>query len=471
MSGATFASVSPVDGRHLRDVPAAGAAEVDRAVRRARATLRDGAWAAAAPGERRRVLQAYAAAVEDAADELATLATAEMGKAVSVARAEAGHAARAIAHYAEAVDKRYGEVAPTAPGELGIVTRVPIGVVGVVTPWNYPLMMPAWKIGPALATGNSVVLKPAEQSPASAVRLVELAHEAGVPEGALQVLTGRGPEAGAALGRHPDVDAIAFTGSDAVGQRFLAYAGESNMKAVSLECGGKSPHVVFPDVADLDAVAHTVAGAVFANAGQMCDAGSRLLVHESLAQELTRRVVELAPEWEPGDPFDPATRVGAIVSTRQLERVEGFVSRALTDGAALAVGGARARPGSGGTYYSPTVLTGVAPASELAQEEVFGPVLAVSTFRTEAEAVSLANGTRHGLAAAVWTSDLGRAARVADRIEAGCVFVNGYDRADLTVPFGGHRRSGLGVDRSLHALDKYTRLKTTWIHWDREPGD
>ncbi len=464
--GATFIPIGAVDGQPLPAVAASDAADVAQAVAVARRAVDHGSWSRRAPSERRAALVAAADAIEAHADELAAIVVRETGKALASARAEAGHAAATFRFYGEAIDKLYGEVAPTAPGELALVTRTPVGVVGVVTPWNYPLMMPAWKVAPALAAGCAVVLKPAEQSPVAALRLAEVVHAAGVPVDALSVVPGLGPTAGAALGRHPDVDALGFTGSLEVGRRFLGYAGEAGLKAVSVEAGGKSPHVVFADAPDLDEAADTIAAGIFANAGQMCDAGSRLLVQRDVADALVERILTRLPAWEPGDPRDPTTRVGAIVEQRQLERVAGFVARATGDGARLRAGGEIAEPVPGGRYYRPTVLDRVDPASELFREEVFGPVLAVTTFDDADQAVALANGTPYGLAAAVWTRDLPTAADVASRIEAGSVFVNGYDRAGLSVPFGGHRRSGIGVDRSLHAIEKHTRLKTTWIHWE-----
>ncbi|WP_455360182.1 aldehyde dehydrogenase [Streptomyces sp. SYSU K21746] len=464
LSGTTFERVSPRDGRVIARVAAGDAEDVDRAVASARRAFESGTWSGRPPRQRRVVLQRLARLVEEHAEELALLESVDMGKPYTDALAvDLRVTVQALDFYAEAVDKRYDEVAPTDDGTLATITREPLGVVGAVVPWNFPLMMAVWKIAPALAVGNAVVLKPAEQSPLTALRFAELATEAGVPDGILNVVTGFGPTAGAALGRHPGVDAITFTGSGEVGRLFLHYAAESNLKQVSLELGGKSPQVVLPDAPDLALVARAVAGGIFFNQGEVCSAGSRLLVHRAVKDELLDLVVEAALGTVVGDPLDPRTAMGPLVEEKHLQRVLGHVRGAFDDGARAVVGGGQVLRETGGYYLEPTVFDQVDSGMRIARQEVFGPVLSVIAFEDAEEAVRLANGTDYGLAAAVWTRDLSTAHRMARAIRAGTVWVNCFDESDITVPFGGYAQSGFGRDKSLHALDKYTQLKTTWI--------
>lgn len=463
-SGKTFETVSPRDGTVLAEVAECDAEDVDRAVRAGRAAFEGGSWSRAAPADRKKVLLRLAELVRENLEELALVETLDVGKPISDSLAvDVPGAATYLQWYAEAIDKRYGEVAPTGPDSLALITREPMGVVGAVVPWNYPLILTAWKVAPALATGNSVVLKPAEQSPLTALLLARLAAEAGLPDGVLNVVPGFGPTAGAALGRHPDVDKISFTGSTKVGKAFLRYAGESNMKHVSLECGGKSPQVVMADAGDLDAAASSIAWGIFYNAGQTCHAGSRVVVDRRLKDELVERVVALAGEMPPGDPLDSDTKLGAVVDRTQMERVLGYVEIGQEEGAKVVSGGRRARSESGGFYVEPTVFEGVTREMRVANEEIFGPVLGVMEFADEEEAVSLANSTSYGLAASVWTRDVSTAHRISRSIRAGTVWINTFDAGDATVPFGGFKESGNARDKSLHALDQYEQLKTTWL--------
>ncbi|WP_240808329.1 aldehyde dehydrogenase [Actinomadura geliboluensis] len=463
--GATFTKVSPRDGGELARIAAAGEEDVDRAVRAARRAFEDGRWAAASPGHRKAVLLRFAELIRANLEELALLETLDVGKPISESlRVDVPGAANCVQWYAEAIDKRYDEIAPTGAEALAMITREPLGVVGAVVPWNYPLLITSWKIAPALAMGNSVVLKPAEQSSQTALMLAELAAEAGLPDGVLNVVPGLGPVAGAALGRHPDVDKIAFTGSTATGHRFLEYAARSNGKQVALEMGGKSPQIILADAEDLDAAASAVAWGIFYNAGQTCNAGSRLLADTRILDDLLAGVTKVAETIRVGDPLDPATEMGAIVDRAQLDKVLGYVELGREEGGRLVTGGGRVRTESGGYFAAPTVLRDVSNDCRVAQEEIFGPVLTVTEIGSVEEAVRLANQTRYGLAASVWTGRLSTAHRVARELRAGTVWVNTFDASDVITPFGGFKDSGSGRDKSLHALDAYSALKTTWIN-------
>jgi acyl-CoA reductase-like NAD-dependent aldehyde dehydrogenase len=463
-SGETFPRINPATGAEIARVAACDAEDVDRAVRGARAAFDSGVWAHSAPQQRKKVLTRLAELIEEHADELALLETLDMGKPIRDSRkVDVPLAAQCVAYYGEAIDKVYDEVAPTDRSSVVMLVREPLGVIGAVVPWNFPLLMASWKIGPALATGNSVVLKPAEQSPLTALRLGELAAEAGLPDGVLQIVPGFGETAGQAIGRHDDVDMVAFTGSTEVGKYFLRYSGESNMKRVSLECGGKSPHVVLPD-ADLDAAATGVAWGVFYNQGEVCNAGSRLLVHEDVKDALLERVVDVADRIQPGDPLDPKTRMGAIVDQTQLDRILGYIDSGQSDGAELRLGGSRVLEETGGLFVEPTIFDAVSNDMKIAQEEIFGPVLSTIGFTEDEEALRVANETIYGLAAAVWTNDVGKAHRYARAIRAGVVWVNTFDAGDITSPFGGFKQSGFGRDKSIHALDKFADWKAIWIN-------
>ena len=463
-SGETFDCVSPIGGEVIATVAAGDAADIDRAVAGARATFESGVWSRIAPKRRKQALVRLAGLMDEHAEELALLETIDMGKPIRDARAvDVPKSAECIAWFGEAIDKVYDEIAPTGPEAHVSIVREPLGVVGAVVPWNFPLLMASWKLGPALATGNSVVLKPAEQSPLSVLRLAELATEAGIPDGVLQVVPGFGETAGQALGRHPDVDMIAFTGSTEVGKLFLRYSGESNMKRVALECGGKSPHIVTRECGDLDAAATAVAWGVFYNQGEVCNAGSRLLVHSEVKDELLEKVVAVADRIRPGDPLDPKTRMGAIVDDTQLDRVLGYIEAGTSEGAALHLGGSRVREETGGYYVEPTIFDAVSNDMRIAREEIFGPVLSAISFDELDDAIAIANDTIYGLSAGIWTDDVNVAHRAARAIRAGVVWVNTFDAGDISSPFGGFKQSGFGRDKSIHALDKFTDLKAIWI--------
>ncbi len=462
-SGRRFSAVNPATGQTLALVASCDGDDVNAAVAAARAAFEDRRWAGLKPGERKKILMRFADLVRAHRDELALTETLNMGKPISDAKSiDVRATADCISYYGEAADKVYGVVAPTADDTLALVLREPLGVVGCMTPWNFPMIMAAWKFAPALAMGNSVVLKPAEESPLTALRLAALAQEAGIPDGVFNVVPGLGEEAGAALGRHMDVDSLAFTGSTEVGRYFMRYSAESNLKRVSLELGGKTGFVVAADALDLDAVAEAAAAGIFFNQGEMCTAGSRLLVDNKIKAALVERVVAAAEKWMPRDPLDPSAPAGAVVSRQHQRRILDAVERGRSEGARLVTGGRAVLEETGGAFVAPTVFDQVEPHSSLAQQEIFGPVLSVIGFDGLDEGVEIANGTPYGLGAAIWSADLAAAHKVARKFKAGVVYVNCFDADDITTPFGGVKQSGFGRDKSLHALDKYSDLKTVW---------
>lgn len=465
--GQTFDCLSPVDGRLLTQVARCGAVDVDAAVAAARAAFEDRRWAGKAPAVRKRILIKFAELITAHGDELALTETLDMGKPVKYAKGvDVNSAANCIRWYGEAVDKVYDEIAPTPSSALALITREPVGVVGVIVPWNYPMIMAAWKIAPALAAGNSVVLKPSEKSPLTALRLGELALEAGIPPGVLNVVPGFGPEAGSPLALHMDVDCIAFTGSTRVGKQIHVMAGQSNLKRAWTELGGKSPNIVFADCPDLDRAVDAAVGSIFFNQGESCNAPSRLFVEASIKEAFLERALAKVPQYQPGNPLDKNTVMGAIVDQVQLDNVMRYIGLGQSEGAKLLAGGERVAPVAGGCYVQPTIFDGVTNSMTIAREEIFGPVLSVLSFTDAADVVRQANNNIYGLQAAVWTRDINKAHGVARALRAGTVHVNQYDEDDITVPFGGFKQSGVGRDKSLHAFDKYTETKTTWIRLD-----
>ncbi|WP_434618561.1 aldehyde dehydrogenase [Tabrizicola sp. M-4] len=462
-SGKTFDTINPATNARLASVAECDKADVDLAVAAARRAFEAGTWSRRAPSERKAVLLRLADLIRANLDDLALMESLDTGKPISNAlSADVPLSANTFQWYAEAIDKVYDEIAPADPGNLALIRRDAMGVVACVVPWNYPLLMASWKIAPALAAGNSVILKPAEQSPLTALRLAELAAEVGLPEGVLNVLPGYGETVGQALGRHMDVDCLAFTGSTEVGKYFLKYSAESNMKPAWLECGGKSPNLVFADCDDLEAAAEAAAFGIWYDQGEVCTANSRLLVEESIKDRFLDLLKAKARDWQPGDPLNPSTTMGAIVEARQTERILSYIEKG-KQSARLIEGGQQKTLGGSSNFITPTIFDAVTNDMTIAQEEIFGPVLSVISFKTEEEAVKIANGSIYGLAASVWSNNLKRVMRLSDSIRTGTLSVNCMDANANTVPFGGVRQSGIGRDQSLHAFDKYTNLKTVWI--------
>ena len=462
-SGKTFAKTSPIDGRVFAHVADCDAADIDVAVAAARRSFESGVWRDTDPLHKKKVLLRFAELIREHTDAIALLETLDIGKVIGNSIAvDVPFCANCIQFYAELADKLYDEVAPVGVRDLALVRKEPLGVVGAIVPWNYPLIIAAWKIGPALVAGNSVVLKPAEQSPLASLYLGKLAREAGIPDGVLNIVPGFGEKVGKPLALHMDVDMIGFTGSTEVGKLMMIYAGQSNMKRVALECGGKSPHVVMAD-ADITAAAEAIAWGIYYNQGETCHAGSRVVVHESVQAKLGAAIAEAQRTQIPiGHPFEAASQLGALVEKGHMERVLGYIDIGVKEGAKIALGGKRVMQETGGYYIEPTILDDVRTDMRVAQEEIFGPVVVVIPFKGEAEAIRIANDTIYGLGAAVWTNDMNVAHRLTRAIRAGTVWVNTYDKSSLTTPFGGFKQSGFGRDRSPHAIDKYMDFKTIW---------
>lgn len=458
-----FDSINPATGDTIASVSGANADDIDRAVQSARRAYRAGSWSRIAPRERMAVMYRFARLIEADAERLAVLDTLDMGKPVSdMLNVDLPSVVETIQFMAEYIDKVVGSVTSTERDVMHYVLREPLGVVGAISPWNYPLLMAVWKIAPALAAGNTVVLKPAEQAPLSCLRLAELFVEAGGPPGAFNVVNGIGEVAGKALALHNDVDKITFTGSAEVGKLILQYAGQSNMKRVALECGGKSPQVFLADTADLDKAVAAAYNGIYANMGEVCNAGSRLLVDRQIHDAFVERFIAAGRDsYVAGDPLDPATNFGPLVTTAAQARVLEMIESGRTEGAKLEFGGDR--PDLAGAYVNPTLFTGVKSEMRIAREEIFGPVAAVLPFDGLEEAVRIANDSIYGLAAGIWTQDLTTAHRLIREIEAGIIWVNCFDEGDMTQPFGGYKQSGNSRDKCVESLLSYTQSKSAWI--------
>jgi acyl-CoA reductase-like NAD-dependent aldehyde dehydrogenase len=455
---------NPATGETFFQAPAAGPADVDLAVQSARRAFESGPWPRMNPSARGKLLRKLAEALWDRREEFGLVASLENGKTFREAiRGDVGPGSATLAYASEWPNKITGEVLPVDGSFLTYLVHEPLGVVAAIVPWNYPTCLACWKLGPALATGCTVILKPSELTPLTAMKLGELAREVGFPPGVVNVLPGYGDPTGEALARHPGVDKIAFTGSIRTARRLLHASADTNLKKLTLELGGKSPQIIFPD-ADMEKAVEACFWGIFGNKGEVCNAGSRVLVagkaHDAFVERLVRRAKTLVV----GDPLDPKTEMGAQVSSKQLETILGYVDSGKRDGATLAAGGARDREGAKarGNFLQPTVFTDVQPRMRIAQEEIFGPVLSVLRFADEAEALRVANGTSYGLAASIWTADVARAHALARKVQAGVVWINCFNEFDDAAPFGGYKESGWGRDLSSHALENYTQLKTVW---------
>ena len=461
--GKTYSCINPSNGQTITKIPDCSSEDVDRVVAAARRAFEDGRWADMTPADRKKILLKWTDLMEAHATELEILETIDTGKTISDSNnTDIPLALDAIRWSAEAIDKVYGQVAPSGKYAVGTITREPLGVVAAIMPWNFPLYMAAWKLGPILATGNSMILKPAELTPLTSIRVAELATEAGLPDGVLNVITGYGESVGMPLGLHPGVDCVSFTGSAEVGRLIMKYSADSNMKRVSLECGGKSPAIIMQD-ADLDLAAEVAAWGTFYNMGECCDALSRMIVHESVKDEVVECAVSIAKNITVGDPLDPASHNGAIVDDVQLDRIMSYIDSGKSEGAKIATGGNRILTDTGGYFVEPTIFDEVDNKMTIAQEEIFGPVISTISFSDTEEAVRIANDSAYGLVASLFTNDLNTTHSVSKALKVGAVWVNCFDAGDMTVPHGGYKLSGIGRDRSLYALEKYCEQKVTWI--------
>jgi gamma-glutamyl-gamma-aminobutyraldehyde dehydrogenase len=466
VQGGRFETVNPANGETLAEMSAGTSADIDRAVASARSSFKSGVWAKMNPRSRMRILYRFAKLVEESTEELAVLDTLDMGKPISdMLSVDVPSVAETIRFMAECIDKVDGSVTNTASNAMHMIMREPLGVIGAITPWNYPMLMAAWKFAPALAAGNSVVLKPAEQSPLSSLRLAQLFVEAGGPAGVFNVVNGMGEDAGMPLALHMDVNKITFTGSTAVGKLMLQYAGQSNMKHVGLECGGKSPQIFLSDLPDMAAAVEAAYCGIYENMGEVCNAGSRLLVDRKIYDEFLDRFVEDGQHaYVPGDPLDPDTSMGPLVTKSDQQRVLGMIENGKSEGARLVFGGDAPEALEPGAYVNPTLFADVNNNMSIARQEIFGPVASVIPFETVDEALEIANDTIYGLAASLWTKDIDKAFKLVKGIESGVVWVNTFDSGDFTQPFGGYKQSGNARDACIDSFKSYTQSKSAWIN-------
>ena len=462
VDGNTMPSINPATGNVLAEIAACNHKDVDIAVANAKAVFERGDWANLHPSDRKKAIVKFAALIEENATELAVMEALEAGKPIhECVKTDLPETVHCLQWHGEATDKLYQQLSPSGDDKLGMIVREPLGVVGCVLPWNFPLMMAAWKLGPALACGNSVIIKPAESTSMTTLRLAELAIEAGIPAGVFNVLPGLGPDVGEPLGRHPDIQMVGFTGSTNTGKRFLEYSAQSNLKRIVLECGGKSPSVVLSDAENLDSVAENIVGAALWNMGQNCTANSRIIIHKDLKAELSEKIIEKMAEWQTGDPMDPQFMLGAIINRSQYDKILTYIETGISEGATLLFGGEKAE--GEGNYYAPTILSNVRPGMTSFKEELFGPVASIIVARDAEHAVELANDSEFGLAGSVWTADVAKARDIASRLETGGVFINGYTASDARVPIGGVKKSGFGRELSHFGIREFCNAQTVWL--------
>ncbi len=468
-SGKTYETVNPASGKVIAHVADCNSDDVDFAVEKARESFEDGRWCKLHPTDRKEVLIKLGKLIKRNSRELAVLESLDSGKPISDCESiDIPEFIHTLTWHAEAIDKIYDQVAPAGSDAVAMIVREPIGVVGAVLPWNFPLLMLAWKIAPALAAGCSMVVKPAKQTSLTALYVAELAAEAGLPRGVLNIVTGGGSTVGEPLGLHMDVDMVTFTGSTATGRRFLRYAADSNIKKVVLELGGKNPCVVLEDAEDLDKVAEQVVSAAFWNMGENCSAGSRLIVHTDIKESLLKKIQSHCRDWKTGDPLNPENHLGALIDKTHFDKVSSYLKAGKKGDCKLIIGGET----KDGIYVEPTIFDEVNNADQLAQEEIFGPILSIITVNSFDEAIAVANDTPYGLAASVFTANAKKALRAAQAIKAGTVTVNCFGEGDITTPFGGYKQSGFGGrDNSIHAHDQYTELKTIWVDMSDDAVD
>ncbi|MGB1238901.1 MAG: aldehyde dehydrogenase [Pseudomonadales bacterium] len=464
VGGATMSSINPATGEELAQVAACKAEDVDIAVANAKAVFEAGTWSQLHPSERKTAIAKLASLIEENAEELAVMEALEAGKPIhECVMTDLPETAHCIAWHAEATDKLYDQLSPSGGDAVGMIVREPLGVVACVLPWNFPLMMVAWKLGPALAAGNSVIIKPAETTSMTTLRVAELAIEAGIPPGVLNVLPGLGPDVGEPLGMHQDVQVVSFTGSTLTGRRFLEYSAKSNLKRIVLECGGKSPSVVLGDAQNLDSVAENIVNAALWNMGQNCTANSRIIIHKDIKAQLTEKILEKMGDWKTGDPMNPEHMLGSIISEGQFNKIMGYINSGKEQGAKVLAGGASIKIKEG-FFIAPTLFDNVTPEMTIAQEEIFGPVFSLMQAESDEHALELANDTCYGLQASLYTANVTRAHKFARKLQAGTVSVNCFSEGDISTPFGGFKLSGFGGrDNSLQAHDQYTDVKTIWV--------
>ena len=464
-SGEKFDVINPANGQKITEMNACTVEDVERAQKAARAAFEDGRWSGLDPEERKKILLRYADVIEAHADELAVMESLDSGKPIyDNVNGDLPETINTFRFHAEAIDKLQDDVMPSDPGHVAMAVREPLGVVGAIAPWNFPIQMAAWKIAPVLAAGNCLVIKPASDTPLTTLKLAELALEAGIPAGVMNVVIGSGSVIGNAIATHPDIDAISFTGSTEVGKNLLVLSGQTNAKRVFLEMGGKNPAIVMPDVKDLDHVAEEQVNAVFWNMGENCTSNAKLIVHRDIKDALMEKILEKTKALKVGNPLDPDARQGALINRGHMEKVLEYIEVTKKEGAQLLCGGEQLYAETGGNYVAPTIFDGLTPDMTIYQEEVFGPVLGVVDFETEEEAIALANDTIYGLQASLYTDDLSTAHRVSRALRAGTVSINCYAEGNICTPFGGFKQSGfISRDNSVYANRQYTEMKAIWI--------